>query len=379
MGYILFLLVKPGETSDQIPDVSLWQGLGMLFFSRGGPAGRTKPTSFVIKNRYAVPLKEKARLFVADPVNSWVQSPPVQDCMYWSGNFFSRHTLHRRFGLRPSFSVSIGRSPQNGGGVSPPASLQKAIVPVIYLLRTRSFVAATGAPQEPPNFLPFRPPASFIGGSFFAERHRPAFQPAAKKEGVNGFCSTRKPPYRDERFPGQTNSGAQQRESQPGASVSAWELLGFIKEEKFRVGGVLCALLLSSGAQLLIPVAVGQLVDCVAQPPLQQQQEEPQGLGQQPLQHEQQKPRETKQQPPLQLGEQSMVVAAADSTSPSATARTFSYNILHEEGRKRLQNPGAVVGLCVLLGVVGAATSFMRLYLLESTVRQLDSPSASFF
>ncbi|CDJ60369.1 ATP-binding cassette, putative [Eimeria maxima] len=57
-----------------------------------------------------------------------------------------------------------------------------------------------------------------------------------------------------------------------GPRVAFLELLRLLKEDKLRVTGVILALLLSSGTQLLLPLAVGKLVDAAAQSPLEQQQ-----------------------------------------------------------------------------------------------------------
>lgn len=168
----------------------------------------------------------------------------------------------------------------------------------------------------------------------------------------------------------------------PGGRVSLWGLVSFIKEEKLTVGGILLALLLSSGAQLLLPLAVGRLIDALTQKPpeikQQQQFETEQDLGS--VEEDVAGPLPSKESlsepaPTVPLHSQPTAAAIDASAAPAETsspvsADPFGYGGLREAIEKKLKTPEARVGLCVALGAVGAATSFLRLYLLESTVRQ---------
>ncbi|KAL8455687.1 hypothetical protein Emag_000509 [Eimeria magna] len=155
--------------------------------------------------------------------------------------------------------------------------------------------------------------------------------------------------------------------------VSLWELLLFIRQEKFRMAAILFALLLSSGAQLLLPVAVGQLVDAVTlSPPLKQQHKrvlmQGDAFG---------SPQEDDVLTEGQVG----VAPAGPCSGQASTVEPRREAVKEAEdilGRRAFleslgdvfKTPAARVGFCGFLGAVGAATSFMRLYLLESTASQ---------
>lgn len=187
--------------------------------------------------------------------------------------------------------------------------------------------------------------------------------------------------------------------------VSLFEFLAFLKDEKFRVAGIMFALLLSSGAQLLLPLAVGKLVDAVTettgdQHEKQQQQQQPEVAQLQQQEDEQQdQRREDSFHRQSSVTEGSNKVAAATDT-PSAPATTAAGEPPPVVGRgkpeiatatepswrgltgvfeENLKTPGARLGICVALGTVGAVTSFTRLYLLESTVGRLPLLAASSF
>ncbi|CDJ41869.1 ATP-binding cassette, putative [Eimeria tenella] len=179
--------------------------------------------------------------------------------------------------------------------------------------------------------------------------------------------------------------------------VSLFEFLAFLKDEKFRVAGIMFALLLSSGAQLLLPLAVGKLVDAVTettgdQHEKQQQQQQPEVAQLQQQEDEQQdQRREDSFHRQSSVTEGSNKVAAATDT-PSAPATTAAGEPPPVVGRgkpeiatatepswrgltgvfeENLKTPGARLGICVALGTVGAVTSFTRLYLLESTIERV--------
>ncbi|CDI82320.1 ATP-binding cassette, putative [Eimeria praecox] len=140
------------------------------------------------------------------------------------------------------------------------------------------------------------------------------------------------------------------------------------------------------GTQLLLPLAVGKLIDAAAQTPGQQQQQQ-QHLQQQQQQqqdeqqskqvfedslHDPEAPREAS--PATAASATAAAAAAAASETTAATAATAaaagersSWGSLKGYIEDRLQTPEARLGFCVALGVVGAATSFARLFLLEST------------
>ncbi|KAL8275106.1 hypothetical protein Esti_000985 [Eimeria stiedai] len=157
--------------------------------------------------------------------------------------------------------------------------------------------------------------------------------------------------------------------------VSLWELLQFIREEKFRMGAILFALLVSSGAQLLLPVAVGQLIDAVTLSPLQKQQQEQRELMQGDAF------RSSQADDVLAEG-QAGVAGAGPSSGEASTVESHREGAGEAEdmlGRRAFleslgevfKTPAARVGFCGFLGGVGAATSFMRLYLLESTIERV--------
>ncbi|KAL8430772.1 hypothetical protein Efla_004008 [Eimeria flavescens] len=173
-------------------------------------------------------------------------------------------------------------------------------------------------------------------------------------------------------------------------SVSLLELLSFAGDQKCRIGAILLALLLSSGAQLLLPMAMGQVIDAVTHTPLQRQtqQQQQQEQPQQPLEREpQQKARHTgaKVSPSEKVPTvESASAAAADClrAEPPASVNQRQEEGLLSEGAsnylellqalsEKIKTPVASVGLCVALAALGAATTFMRLYLLESTIERL--------
>ncbi|XP_026190752.1 uncharacterized protein LOC34618574 [Cyclospora cayetanensis] len=183
---------------------------------------------------------------------------------------------------------------------------------------------------------------------------------------------------------------------QEGPRVTLWDLLTFIKGEKFRIGGIICALLLSSGAQLLLPLAVGQLVDAVTQaPPVQLQEDQ---------QHQEAQKRDSvdphvlpctddEVSRPRTEGSSTATVDGTSATMAAARELESGVNACLETTdtaasesrwvalRKGLQEgfktPWARLGFCLSLGAIGAATSFMRLYLLESTIERLACPLRS--
>ena len=196
--------------------------------------------------------------------------------------------------------------------------------------------------------------------------------------------------------------GASECPSGRGPRVAFWELLGLLKEDKMRVAGVILALLLSSGTQLLLPLAVGKLVDAAAQTPVQQQQQQQkqqvllqQQVQQQGAEHPIMGFTDTLRGPEgPQDGASGAATAATGAAEAAATAAAVSAGLetataaptaaggersswghLIRTVEDRLQTPGARLGLCVALGAVGAITSFTRLFLLESTVR---NPTVSF-
>ncbi|KAL8434307.1 hypothetical protein ACSSS7_003251 [Eimeria intestinalis] len=157
--------------------------------------------------------------------------------------------------------------------------------------------------------------------------------------------------------------------------VSLWELLLFIREEKFRMGAILFALLLSSGAQLLLPVAVGQLIDAVtSSQPQNQQQQKPELMQGNTF--------DSEQKGDLIAGGQVEVAGvgrcrAEVSSFESQLAKNWKPEDVLEQ-RALLESlgdvfktPAARVGLCGFLGALGTAATFMRLYFLESTMERV--------
>ncbi|KAL8452379.1 hypothetical protein Emed_001384 [Eimeria media] len=148
--------------------------------------------------------------------------------------------------------------------------------------------------------------------------------------------------------------------------VSLWDLLPFMQQEKFRMAAILFALLLSSAAQLLLPVAVGQLIDAMTLSPLQKQQHNKRELMQGDASSSTQE-------------DDVLTEAQAEAAGTEASVESHQEAVKKAEdilGRRAFleslsevfKTPSARVGFCAFLGAVGAATSFMRLYLLESTV-----------
>lgn len=219
----------------------------------------------------------------------------------------------------------------------------------------------------------------------------------SKEPYVEG-CSTDRLP------PDASGIGEKNAKSGSDSSVSLWDLLVFLKEDKYRVWGFLLALLLSSGAQLLLPMAVGQLVDAVTQTAQQQQTQRRQHVEQCSLfdadtgrpscrsevcdgapvansslsQAPTAATREAEIAPNQQLAAASSAVSASGASMPTGSAVDEKSPLFAIQGflDTKLRTPGARVGLCVALGVVGAATSLMRLYLLESTVSQRMSAAS---
>lgn len=187
--------------------------------------------------------------------------------------------------------------------------------------------------------------------------------------------------------------------------VSLFEFLAFLKDEKFRVAGIMFALLLSSGAQLLLPLAVGKLVDAVTQTTGDQHQKQQQQQQQEVAQLQQREGEQQDQrredsfhrQSSVTEGSNKMTAATDTPSSPAttaagkpppvvgtgkpeiATATEPSWRGLTGVFEENLKTPGARLGICVALGAVGAVTSFTRLYLLESTVGRRPLLAASSF